>query len=446
MRIFITAVAFLVSVSALGQEIVTKHGTVSVNDLGIILDKGAEQIQLSFNPKDHSPAYICGYDEWLFFLRNTKYVIEINGFQITAKKLYKINLINGAEEEVLFSNVIELEREVSSILHLNDEFGVLYQDAHELEKNIFPIVDLSFCEDDEKYDCIYDRKVQAIAGEYLLAGCTYPYLFIITKNGRDLDEYSTFRYDVINNTYKCISYIYEPRLIHKGLSKNYLLGTHCFHGDHTLEWQDVIVDYEGTIISEIGTSWELQYYREKPVFGSPNIKQREHIENISYATFQTCKGCVDLKNNHQASKPFHKTEITFEKSDSTFSINSVAVIPKEIKACDGSITPADELAFYTENNILSHYNVTDRRHLEEILNEHRLQMSGLTSERLLIENGCIENAQAYLFVQSGCLMGEEMIEIRLVHCESSSLVWSCTGLNATPQEVLARINEELLKE
>ena len=138
--------------------------------------------------------------------------------------------------------------------------------------------------------------------------------------------------------------------------------------------------------------------------------------------------------------------ISFKSSVSNFNINSIAVIPKEIKACDGSESSADELASYTETNILSHYNVTDRRHLEAILEEHRLQMSGLTLEKTLLESGCIENAQAYLFVREGCLKGDEIIELRLVNCETSTLIWSCIGINATPQEVLARINEELSKD
>ena len=139
-------------------------------------------------------------------------------------------------------------------------------------------------------------------------------------------------------------------------------------------------------------------------------------------------------------------DITFQSSDSTFYISSIAVIPKEIKACDGSVSSADELASYTETNILSHYNVTDRRHLEAILEEHRLQMSGLTLEKTLLESGCIENAQAYLFVREGCLKGDEIIELRLVHCETSTLVWSCVGKNASIDEILDRINEELSKD
>ena len=147
--------------------------------------------------------------------------------------------------------------------------------------------------------------------------------------------------------------------------------------------------------------------------------------------------------NHEIDAENLKRNISFQSSDSNFNITSIAVIPQEIKTCDGSVSSADALASFTETNILSHYNVTDRRHLEAILEEHRLQMSGLTFEKTLLESGCIENAQAYLFVQSGCLMGDEIIEIRLVHCETSTLVWSCTGINASPQDVLAKIKEEL---
>jgi alpha-tubulin suppressor-like RCC1 family protein len=139
-------------------------------------------------------------------------------------------------------------------------------------------------------------------------------------------------------------------------------------------------------------------------------------------------------------------EITFEAANTTYAINAVAVIGKEVKDCNGTSSSAEELAAYTENNILAHYDVIDRRHFEDILNEHRIQMSGITIEKTLIENGCIENAQGYLFVRSGCLLGDNMIELRLVHCETSNLVWSCTGVNATAQQVLDKVREELGKE
>ena len=146
-----------------------------------------------------------------------------------------------------------------------------------------------------------------------------------------------------------------------------------------------------------------------------------------------------IKNN---SKP---SDVTFNKTDKEHNITAVAVIGKMVTGCDGNSKSADELASYTENNVLAHYEVIERRHFEDLLNEHRLQMSGLTFEETLIEKGCIENAQGYLFVESGCLMGDEMIQLKLVHCESSDLVWSCTGINATAKETLDKVSEELEK-
>ena len=147
--------------------------------------------------------------------------------------------------------------------------------------------------------------------------------------------------------------------------------------------------------------------------------------------------------NRQINLTRKEEEIKFEKSPTVYSISSVAVIPKQIEDCNGTSKSADALASYAENNILAHYEVADRRHLQSILDEHKLQMSGLTFEETLLENGCIENAEAYLFVQSNCLMGDEMIEIRLVHCETATLIWSCTGTNSSIQRVLERINQEL---
>mgnify|MGYP001300259427 CR=1 FL=1 len=163
-----------------------------------------------------------------------------------------------------------------------------------------------------------------------------------------------------------------------------------------------------------------------------------NLESINKKTQKNIDRDVSTLNKKKSKK-----HLSFQSSDSTFSINSIAVIPKEIKSCSGNILSADELAAYTETHILSHYNVTDRRHLKAILDEQRLQMSGLTFEETVLESGCIANAQAYLFVREGCLKGDEIIELRLVHCETSTLLWSCTGINASLQEVLARINEEL---
>jgi len=43
------------------------------------------------------------------------------------------------------------------------------------------------------------------------------------------------------------------------------------------------------------------------------------------------------------------------------------------------------------------------------------------------------------------LTGQEVIQLKLVDCQTSELYWSATGINATTEEVLDKVREELTK-
>ena len=187
---------------------------------------------------------------------------------------------------------------------------------------------------------------------------------------------------------------------------------------------------------DYGTSWTHQF----PFEGNNSSGTIIAIES------QSSSEALSMDRAYLERVSDSQSEVTFNKTGKEHNITAVAVIGKMVTGCDGNSKSADELASYTENNVLAHYEVIERRHFEDLLNEHRIQMSGLTFEETLIEKGCIENAQGYLFVESGCLMGDEMIQLKLVHCESSDLVWSCTGVNATAKETLEKVREELEKE
>ena len=187
---------------------------------------------------------------------------------------------------------------------------------------------------------------------------------------------------------------------------------------------------------DYGTSWTHQF----PFEGNNSSGTIIAIESQSSSeALSMDRAYLERVSNSQS-------EVTFNKTGKEHNITAVAVIGKMVTGCDGNSKSADELASYTENNVLAHYEVIERRHFEDLLNEHRIQMSGLTFEKKVMEKGCIKNAQGYLFVESGCLMGDEMIQLKLVHCESSDLVWSCTGVNATAKETLEKVREELEKE
>jgi len=187
---------------------------------------------------------------------------------------------------------------------------------------------------------------------------------------------------------------------------------------------------------DYGTSWTHQF----PFEGNNSSGTIIAIESQSSSeALSMDRAYLERVSNSQS-------EVTFNKTGKEHNITAVAVIGKMVTGCDGNSKSADELASYTENNVLAHYEVIERRHFEDLLNELRIQMSGLTFEKKVMEKGCIKNAQGYLFVESGCLMGDEMIQLKLVHCESSDLVWSCTGVNATAKETLEKVREELEKE
>ena len=185
---------------------------------------------------------------------------------------------------------------------------------------------------------------------------------------------------------------------------------------------------------DYGSSWNQAFAFKRE--NTENVLSIQSLAKGEVASFERATLAASKKSN---------AEVTFNRTGKKHDITAVAVIGKMVEGCDGKSKSADELASYTENNILAFYDVIERRHFEDILSEHRLQMSGLTFEETLIEKGCIENAQGYLFVESGCLLGDEMIQLKLVHCESSDLVWSCTGINATAKETLDKVSEGLTK-
>ena len=139
-------------------------------------------------------------------------------------------------------------------------------------------------------------------------------------------------------------------------------------------------------------------------------------------------------------------EIIFSQTNASHLIKSIAVIPKDGADCNGDIKEAEDLAVYAETSMLGTYTVVDRKFIEETLNEIKLGMTGLTFENGVLEAGCIESAQGYLFVEYGCIQNQETIKAKLIHCESSEIVWTCLGQGSSPKETFDEITNSLMKE
>ena len=202
------------------------------------------------------------------------------------------------------------------------------------------------------------------------------------------------------------------------------------------------------VLDSSNEKFEISQLRCNNFLGIPNSASHQKstsnelavgIDVLEDFEVQLTAGSIDKYSVNQSEV------VNFNIASNYFDVTSVAVIPKPGIDCYGEEYSSESLASFAENHILAHYSVVDRRNLDSVLEELRLQMSGLTFEQDVISSGCIENAQAYLFVQQNCMSGNEMIEVRLVHCETSNVIWSCSGLNSTLQTVLERVDDELRK-
>ena len=126
------------------------------------------------------------------------------------------------------------------------------------------------------------------------------------------------------------------------------------------------------------------------------------------------------------------------------SILKVAVIGKESNLCNGFVDDGQGLAELVEGELLGIYGVVERKHLEEILDEQRLAMSGLLFEDSdFAQAGCLAGAQGTVLASYGCLQGETKIQVKLVDCSTSDLYWSATGLDVSAFEVLDALRVKL---
>lgn len=107
---------------------------------------------------------------------------------------------------------------------------------------------------------------------------------------------------------------------------------------------------------------------------------------------------------------------------------------------DGSLASAAVARALTQS---ARYKIIERRALNEILKEQRLQLSGLVDEATAVEVGRLAGADALLMGEVvgayaqythtteangdfiGAYVGNAILNMRLVHVESGEIVWDC---------------------
>ena len=112
------------------------------------------------------------------------------------------------------------------------------------------------------------------------------------------------------------------------------------------------------------------------------------------------------------------------------SIRTVAVVGKTSVLCNGLENDGQSLAEVVEGELLSVYDVVERRYLNEILNEQKLALGGLVmDEEAYAKAGCLAGAEGTVVCSYGCLSGRPKIQVKMIDCSSSNLFWSAAGMD-----------------
>jgi hypothetical protein len=125
-------------------------------------------------------------------------------------------------------------------------------------------------------------------------------------------------------------------------------------------------------------------------------------------------------------------------SEAVAAISTIVLAPKPGDDCDGH--SADEMIDMLALGLLETFDIVDRSVLELALAEQELAMTGLLRDADLVEAGALAGAEGILTLQAMCLSGHSMLKAKLISAESSLLLLSAIGTNASASEVAAGIN------
>ena len=99
-----------------------------------------------------------------------------------------------------------------------------------------------------------------------------------------------------------------------------------------------------------------------------------------------------------------------------------------------------DIASYTEGAILGIYNVVERRNLERVLDEQKLALSGILFEK--VHKGSISVGAQGIMADKTSFNRQDTLRGSI----TKERIWWETGINATAQQVLDKVREELGKE
>jgi hypothetical protein len=122
-------------------------------------------------------------------------------------------------------------------------------------------------------------------------------------------------------------------------------------------------------------------------------------------------------------------------------IGTLMIVPQQGTDCQG-VQSSDALDLFALE-LIQHFDIVDRSVQSLIFEEQQLALTGLIREADLVEAGMHAGAQGILTVQGSCLAGRAIWKAKLISVETSVLLLSAIGQDATPQAVAEAVGAAL---
>ena len=119
--------------------------------------------------------------------------------------------------------------------------------------------------------------------------------------------------------------------------------------------------------------------------------------------------------------------------DGLSGIGTLMIVPQPGTDCQG-VQSSDAVDLFALE-LIQHFDIVDRSVQSLIFEEQQLAVTGLIREADLVEAGAHAGAQGILTVQGSCLAGRAFWKAKLISVETSVLVLSAIGQDASPQAV-----------
>lgn len=139
-----------------------------------------------------------------------------------------------------------------------------------------------------------------------------------------------------------------------------------------------------------------------------------------------CEGCVNIYNI--AISRTQEPTFTFFETQQSSTVESIVVFHAPNASCDDKNVDSQFNIATVEAGLLENYTVINRASFDNILDEHKLAMSGLISETTAIETGQLIGAQGIVLVTEGCANNQRTYTVKLIDTQSTRTIWIASAV------------------